>query len=1189
MILAVHETEYAASKEHHASHSFGSLVPPISILQRKVGFILMILTIVTSFANCAISMTPISTTTATGAQTAGNVWYGLSSFGYATGLNVTAVGDNSHFTIKLFNNLGNLLASTSVANTTTQILMFDPLRMFSVETQNVRQQILQVVGATYSMNLDYLMTLVAYYYLAQDIAPGTTLVYASFYQSYNVMTVYDHSSHAIINSVTVNPSNNCEHLYVFNSSFLLTSSDLPTIYIFDRTSLALLHSFVATSADTGAMDCVFNNLNYSQLIGINTITAASPNQIWVSAYDISNFATSTDPVKAYPSLQLPGPTLSANPIYNLGIYAYAFTIPFFEPTGSNLYLVTKPYLDSVQLLPLVNLNVGWSSLANAITLDVFTQSFSYLAGPNVNVQIYNIIFDGCIYRDSTGLCHSCVAGYYVLSNACTICNSNCLTCFGIATNCTSCTAPLLISSTNFTCSPCGTGYYSAGGYCYPCDPSCITCSGSSTSCIISSSTPLYFNASKPLVLAAGTDLGFTLSLQSVGVQGGQGALASLLPEVEKLMPNSVSSIKITSLSSGQLLNDSVLKVELTVISLDAGLLSLAVGLVSNPPIADACTVCYSSTAFKVFAVNGTSYTLQPFNFCQGYQSPESYSSFSQLLQSSAFQVAEASNTNSKSEAGNQLIGLIAAADPTGILSKFTQNLKIFIRLYFLNIKVGGLYDGFLEKFCTSVPMLVTSISKEYQLESLQGYRGRLTNKKISMNFTTSLELMVKVGLYLGMWTLKIISSIILLFRFKVGKAGLFLMFFLPKFHLISFTLILSDFLFFGTHCLLHQRNLLNQLFAFAVINLICLDLVGLLSLSFDHFSWSLFIKMRQPFDETKLKKTSTIFQRAKSKVNEIILEKPEEKNLSSRKYNEPSNHVPRNLSQSQAANSKEEKLRRAQEKYGNGEGTRAVDYENTFANIAANLFAVFFMKGFLNIKKSTLSHTGSKIYFHLHIYRTIIFQVLFVACQYTPVLALLSFLVIETSKVAVGVYNQVKYRIFMSWIIWILESLSSLFLIVLLLLVYFPSMLNCRISENLQLTGLGIILSLLLFEYLILASSLIFEVISAIKNRKKKMAPKYESIMWFAEEMKVGHVTQRVDINFINSKENLISGKAPPNLYHQVHSTTTSRFRLLQSKMDKRTEEGSEARKSQVQRLMRKVAAVQTNLKFKLQKMQTKH
>jgi hypothetical protein len=104
---------------------------------------------------------------------------------------------------------------------------------------------------------------------------------------------------------------------------------------------------------------------------------------------------------------------------------------------------------------------------------------------------------------------SCSSGYYsnfVDNNTgyiCTVCSNGCLTCFNTATNCTSCTPPMILYNNSCGLS-CPNGYYiSANNSCLQCDVSCSTCSNSTNFCNICNSTYSRLYVGGPCVLSCG--------------------------------------------------------------------------------------------------------------------------------------------------------------------------------------------------------------------------------------------------------------------------------------------------------------------------------------------------------------------------------------------------------------------------------------------------------------------------------------------------------------------------------------------------------------------------------------------------------------------------------------------------------------------------------------------------------------
>ena len=119
------------------------------------------------------------------------------------------------------------------------------------------------------------------------------------------------------------------------------------------------------------------------------------------------------------------------------------------------------------------------NLANCLTCTGTADNCLSCPPPKI---LYNgACYTSCPVATVNGQCTpNCPAGTFLSGNACAPCDSACKTCFGSATNCTSCASGL---SQNGVCiDSCPTGTIASNGFCVNCDPSCKTCSLTPYSC-----------------------------------------------------------------------------------------------------------------------------------------------------------------------------------------------------------------------------------------------------------------------------------------------------------------------------------------------------------------------------------------------------------------------------------------------------------------------------------------------------------------------------------------------------------------------------------------------------------------------------------------------------------------------------------------------------------------------------------
>ena len=417
---------------------------------------------------------------------AGLVDFSIDTFSYnGTVNNITAVGDSKSMMIKSFDlRTGELVSNLTSACTGffNHLLMMDPLKLFTLQKTQMGQLghyayqtasgKVVAIKPIYMYNISTNCEKLAY-------TTNTSLIHTVHASDSFLFTSYDYSTNSIVRQTNYGNNTPIEvaiNFYSFNSSFLFASISNSSLYFIDRITLTQLFNFGCSNPNiSNILESVFNNLNYSQLVSTSVIgsttSAGLPlGMAFLNMYDVSKRNTpGTDPVQLTTPAFLTTCTTSGNNIINFGPYQYVGAMPFIQSTGMALFIATKPLLDVVVRMPISGNYASPGSLSNSLMLDLTTFSIVFTDLVNQNLQVYNLSFDGCLYRDSTGLCHSCVSGfvvsssvgctscgsgYFTQANACLQCDRNCFTCTGMSTNCTSCSSSFMLSSTNpATCQP----------------------------------------------------------------------------------------------------------------------------------------------------------------------------------------------------------------------------------------------------------------------------------------------------------------------------------------------------------------------------------------------------------------------------------------------------------------------------------------------------------------------------------------------------------------------------------------------------------------------------------------------------------------------------------------------------------------------------------------------------------------
>ena len=179
--------------------------------------------------------------------------------------------------------------------------------------------------------------------------------------------------------------------------------------------------------------------------------------------------------------------------------------------------------------------------------------------------------------------------------------------------------------------------------------------------------------------------------------------------------------------------------------------------------------------------------------------------------------------------GTQLASVasvVFSVDPSGILLKFSQILKLFSRLRLVNISYGVYLEGFLDSIGDMFDKKYDKKSESTQKaassrRSLQekkfidveaayknGWKGKFEEKGIPMMLIARIN-QQQLFMFLGSWLLRIIFNIIF-WQMRVKKYVkpwlLSLVRLQRKLHFIIFNSTVLDILFYGTRTILHSKQ-----------------------------------------------------------------------------------------------------------------------------------------------------------------------------------------------------------------------------------------------------------------------------------------------------------------------------------------------------------------------------------------------
>jgi hypothetical protein len=421
---------------------------------------------------------------------------------------------------------------------------------------------------------------------------------------------------------------------------------------------------------------------------------------------------------------------------------------------------------------------------------------------------------------------------------------------------------------------------------------------------------------------------------------------------------------------------------------------------------------------------------------------------------------------------------VVALDPTGVLMKFNQILKIINKLYFININYGIRLDAFLKGMGEQTANLTKEESDE-MIKQLDRYRGKLTKDKIPFDFLANMN--YKIGLYLGVWFMWIINFSLRTLQVKVAKWYLHVMYWSDKVHLIIFNLVFIDFIWYGAHTMLHARgrSIVEQSIACLCLLLIAVDVSFVVAHMASQRDWLYWILLRRKIDQTIAEEKKTIhFEELKNKRKknkEIdstnnLKSKEKKKEVLKRDKNEIESDEEDDYSKKKKGLKKE----------------KTINYKLTFEDISSNYHLYIIVAANLSPLARVYLHPFARSLYMNHIFRTIVYQGTILACQYSSGMAITTLVLVEIYRIAYSTFFYVKYKYLKNIICLLMEVMQSSLLLCFLVLamILHPKTSDEIILDFYQDAGIWIVIASCVAEYLLLLTYIGVAAYDFFKNRK---------------------------------------------------------------------------------------------------------
>jgi hypothetical protein len=438
---------------------------------------------------------------------------------------------------------------------------------------------------------------------------------------------------------------------------------------------------------------------------------------------------------------------------------------------------------------------------------------------------------------------------------------------------------------------------------------------------------------------------------------------------------------------------------------------------------------------------------------------------------------------------------VATLDPSGILVRFCQILKIINKLYFININYGKRLDAFLSKIVASFKLKTTSSTELVYNQS--NYRGKISSHKISLDVYEDYKILIFV--YFGSWLLKLGFAVLSVLRPRVNKWVFLCLYVQPRVHLLIFNATFIDFLWLGSRTMLHARSLpiFSVIIAYTLFGLISLDIISTYHTVLHKLNHQLYFEAKDA--TTVLSKPKTGAPSSSASTSTISL--PSVNISATYRLIESNYHMNRQA-------------------YADFIGQRGA--------------------------ASILSWIG----YPLQVTRLAVYAVVTVPSQYASGLGICVLTAVEMFLLGQSIYCYIKYKYLKNIICLLIRITQSFFM--LLYLTVCIAIHRKRFDEIImdfyQDAGIWIVIASCVAEYLLLITYIAVAAYEFFKNRKSKPMGRstMEKVFWFIRYFESVATTE-----ILASRSVIRSPRSKPTIFRGVR--TTSKIVEIPVKLDDST------------------------------------
>jgi hypothetical protein len=422
-----------------------------------------------------------------------------------------------------------------------------------------------------------------------------------------------------------------------------------------------------------------------------------------------------------------------------------------------------------------------------------------------------------------------------------------------------------------------------------------------------------------------------------------------------------------------------------------------------------------------------------------------------------------------------IIMTAVALDPTGVLMKFNQILKVINKLYFININYGTRLTVFLAQ----IGGVQTKGDGMEEFLHAKSSRGKFSQAHVTLEFLN--QNIYKVILYSFSFIVQMVNYFYLGYKNRCHVNFLKFYYYSLKVHLIIFNLVFIDFIWFGSRNLLHSRgfSIPSYLFTCLILVSLTVDLAMVFNNTMTDRYW------RYRMRERRIYEFFAAIESEKMEDEQRLLFTWKRKNKFSKK------EVP-------------EELRPPKIVKKDFSG-KPVDYEKTLESLYSNSHLFMIMSTTLRPAREVYLNVMPRSLFSFFLLRGIAYQGLILGGSYVTGLTIGLLMVVEIAKIGHSVYCYVKYKYLKNIICLLMEVSQSFFLLLfqIIAMALHPKAFDEIIMDFYQDAGIWIVIASCVAEYLLLITYIAVAAYEFFKNRtlnKRTYAHMNTSFIKYASE-----------------------------------------------------------------------------------------